>query len=1101
MMKTDDINDQAITKDKIRNGNVTTEKLAEGAVSTDKLPDGAIKTPKIADENITTSKLADGAVSTSKIADQNVTTEKIANQSVDNSKLSPEAVTYDKVKNKAITTEKLNDRAVTTEKVEEKAITNGKIGDSAVNGRVISEASVEKKHLANDSVATEKLQDSSVTSDKIHSDAVTEEKIKDSSVSNSKLADNSVGTSKIKDGNITNEKVANNTLTLDKLDTELRKSIQAATGLPENLVEVIQDVDKEVKTLHSKDTNLQSQITDKQQQITAHDKDIELLQTRSTQMEQTINNIAATGGASVANTVAYTNTTSGLVSVNAQGAIDELAAKNKSQDETMSTKADKSEVSTELAKKFDKESILQDSGEAEDKVMSQKAVSTKLSDLSNDVDKNSIQINGGAPIFMKGSFEANSTLFTSSSVSDDDTVSFVVGSPASGQIRLFTKDGEISKSKDISDNMIWETSIPNNFDYAKIIWNNNAVDIICKNLTKSVTGIKERVSTNESNIATISSDTSLNKESITKNEADISNLKEKINYLDREVNGEGGVIVDGEFEANSTLFTIDNVFEGDNVEITVDVPTNGGCRIDFIVQDGSINKSKSLTNNDNLFKTTIPTNFSYAKIIWNNEAYHVNVTSPITKESIETLINKKVSIMEKNAEDRFYSLSCGVSSKDISNGTSKYDVISKRYTSSAVSKETAGLFYNLMKNGKDFKPVFSEHFFYSYRKENMYKILEGKIVPKDISETNLNECLGYYDVGVRPNIYGADLSDCMPNGWSSGEHQQKRQASLTAIIKKAWQEYHAVPLLSWHLENPYTPHLFSSKNDNAANYRYGQTLILSDGVTEFPYPNTHYNIMDEILDGTKYDDGNIIKDNGYWLPSTTSTKCGKGNYYGEDNVGFDSPKEWFDSKIEDICNYINTLTVNGINIPIILRLFHEPEDKWCWWGNPYFGSKVTYIKFIRYSIDAIRSRCPNKNILFAYCRDIYWDKEEQFADRYAGDNYIDIVGFDDYTIASEDGKTEATIKRMQIISEFARKHLKVSALFETGNRTDAQKKRNLLNDYLYESLTADGVQFGICQLWASMVISTTLQKQDYRKFLQRSDIKTYNNDDITLIEL
>lgn len=371
MMKTDDINDQAITKDKIRDGNVTAEKLADGAVSTDKLPDGAIKTPKIADENITTSKLAEASVVTSKIADQNVTKEKIADQSVDNSKLSPSAVTYDKVKDKAIITEKLNDRAVTTEKVEEKAITNAKIGDSAVDGRVISEASVEKKHLANDSVATEKLQDSAITSDKIHTNAVTEEKIEDSAISNPKLADNSVGTSKIKDGNVTNEKVANNTLTIDKFDPELRKSIQAATGLPENLVEVIQDVDVEVKSLHSKDEDLQSQIADKQQQITANDKDIETLQNRSTQMEQSINNIAVTGGASVANTVAYSNTASGLVSINAQGAIDELAAKN----------ATKEEVTAELEKKFDKESILQESGEAEDKVMSQKAVSDELSEL------------------------------------------------------------------------------------------------------------------------------------------------------------------------------------------------------------------------------------------------------------------------------------------------------------------------------------------------------------------------------------------------------------------------------------------------------------------------------------------------------------------------------------------------------------------------------------------------------------------------------------------------------------------------------------------------------------------------------------------------
>ena len=327
MMKTDDINDQAITKDKIRDGNVTTEKLAEGAVSTDKLPDGAVKTEKIADKNITTSKLADGAVSTSKLADQNVTKEKIADQSVDNSKLSPEAVTYDKLKDKSVITEKLNDRAVTTEKVEEKAITNGKIGDSAVDSRTISEASVEKKHLANDSVATEKLQDSSVTSDKIHNDSVTEEKIKDSSVSNSKLADNSVGTSKIKDRNITNEKVANNTLTLDKLDPELRQTINAATGLPENLVETIQNVDDTLRDHQSQLDDKQSQIDDKQQQITANDEDISLLQTRSTQMEETIKGIAATGGASQAAAVTYDNANSQLKAINIQSAVDEVVDK------------------------------------------------------------------------------------------------------------------------------------------------------------------------------------------------------------------------------------------------------------------------------------------------------------------------------------------------------------------------------------------------------------------------------------------------------------------------------------------------------------------------------------------------------------------------------------------------------------------------------------------------------------------------------------------------------------------------------------------------------------------------------------------------------
>lgn len=290
---------------------VTTEKLENESVTTDKLNAASVTTDKVADANITTSKLADSSVETEKINNKAVTTDKLNDGAVDNSKLSPEAVTYDKVKDKAIITEKLNDRAVTTEKVEERAITNTKLGNQSVDGRVVREASLENKHFANESVTTEK----------------------------------------IKDGSVTNEKVADDTLGIEKFDPELRKTIQAATGLPDDLSQMIQDVDKSVKQLKEKDTDLQSQINDKQQQITANDGDISLLQTRSTQMEKAIKDISASGGASQASAVTYENTESGLDSVTAQGAIDELASK-----------------------KFNKENIVQEFGDSEDKVVSQSAL-------------------------------------------------------------------------------------------------------------------------------------------------------------------------------------------------------------------------------------------------------------------------------------------------------------------------------------------------------------------------------------------------------------------------------------------------------------------------------------------------------------------------------------------------------------------------------------------------------------------------------------------------------------------------------------------------------------------------------------------------------
>ena len=250
MMKTDDYNDQSVTKDKLRDGNVTTEKLADGAVNTDKLSDGVITTPKIANQNVTTEKMADAAIVTSKIADQNVTREKIADQSVDNSKLSPKAVTYDKLNDKSVITEKLNDRAVTTEKVEEKAITNPKLGDQSVDGRVVREASLETKHLANESVTTDKVARKSITKDKIAEGAVDETLVKDGSIVNSKLSKNAVSTDKIENGSVTNEKLASGTLKIDKFDPELRKAIESATGLPDNLVRMIQDVDESLAKLN-----------------------------------------------------------------------------------------------------------------------------------------------------------------------------------------------------------------------------------------------------------------------------------------------------------------------------------------------------------------------------------------------------------------------------------------------------------------------------------------------------------------------------------------------------------------------------------------------------------------------------------------------------------------------------------------------------------------------------------------------------------------------------------------------------------------------------------------------------------------------------------
>lgn len=86
-----------------------------------------------------------------------------------------------------------------------------------------------------------------------------------------------------------------------------------------------------------------------------------------------------------ADKVVYNSAISGLTSKNVQGAVDELANKNKSQDTEIAKKVNSEDVDSkihteqervnmELDKKFDKENIAQDFGDSEDKVVSQFAL-------------------------------------------------------------------------------------------------------------------------------------------------------------------------------------------------------------------------------------------------------------------------------------------------------------------------------------------------------------------------------------------------------------------------------------------------------------------------------------------------------------------------------------------------------------------------------------------------------------------------------------------------------------------------------------------------------------------------------------------------------
>lgn len=193
--------------------------------------------------------------------------------------------------------------------------------------------SLDKKVNVTDKLETQQIKDGAITNEKMAAGSVSNTNLQDGSVSNEKLEDGSITNEKLAENSITKDKLKDNTIGVEKLDPELRQAINAATGLPEDLVETIQNVDDTLKDHQRQLDDKQSQIDDKQQQITANNEDISLLQTRSTQMEETIKSIAATGGASQATAVTYDNEKSKLTAVNIQSAVDEVVDKTTIKDE------------------------------------------------------------------------------------------------------------------------------------------------------------------------------------------------------------------------------------------------------------------------------------------------------------------------------------------------------------------------------------------------------------------------------------------------------------------------------------------------------------------------------------------------------------------------------------------------------------------------------------------------------------------------------------------------------------------------------------------------------------------------------------------------
>jgi mannan endo-1,4-beta-mannosidase len=123
----------------------------------------------------------------------------------------------------------------------------------------------------------------------------------------------------------------------------------------------------------------------------------------------------------------------------------------------------------------------------------------------------------------------------------------------------------------------------------------------------------------------------------------------------------------------------------------------------------------------------------------------------------------------------------------------------------------------------------------------------------------------------------------------------------------------------------------------------------------------------------------------------------------------------------------------GTQVPIVFRPFHEHTGSWFWWGGDNV-SPEDYVRLWRFTVEYLRDVKGVHNLLYAYSPDRF-NTVQEYLEYYPGDEYVDILGMDDYSLGRPSWAEGLVLKtgwRLSTVARLAEERGKVAAFTETG---------------------------------------------------------------------
>ncbi len=148
--------------------------------------------------------------------------------------------------------------------------------------------------------------------------------------------------------------------------------------------------------------------------------------------------------------------------------------------------------------------------------------------------------------------------------------------------------------------------------------------------------------------------------------------------------------------------------------------------------------------------------------------------------------------------------------------------------------------------------------------------------------------------------------------------------------------------------------------------------------------------------------------------------------------------EEYKTTLDSVASFFKELSP----MPVIFRPFHEHNGDWFWWGKG-LTTEEDYITLWQFTVDYLKDEKGVHNLIWAFSPDrsrtnIETFKEDYFYG-YPGDEYVDIIGLDNYWDVGHpanetplEDRQKHFVQSLAMTAEIARDKNKIAALTETG---------------------------------------------------------------------